>query len=248
MKRAFTLIELLVVVAIIAVLVAVLLPALNSARARAQAIVCQSNLKQVVQGLVVYDQEYQWVPQYWIYPGSGTGSRGIKYYIDRVGVWGAPEDRNRPLPDSLNMARRVKPFCLCPTGDVPASEYPPIPSNGWWRAEIYSYGAPDSVGLVYSDGSGFVRLDRIERPAAEPCFGDSCASGTDLQISVLNRRYHSNNYAVSLRHVDRGNVAFADGHVAALDLGQAFGLGFAGVRPEKEGIALLNPRQWPRDY
>ena len=60
--NAFTLIELLVVVAIIALLVAILLPALNKARAIAEEVVCAHNTKQWALAYFLYDHDYGGLP------------------------------------------------------------------------------------------------------------------------------------------------------------------------------------------
>lgn len=53
-RQRFTLLELLIVIAIVAILAGLLLPALNNAREKANAIACVSNMKQIQQALIGY--------------------------------------------------------------------------------------------------------------------------------------------------------------------------------------------------
>jgi prepilin-type N-terminal cleavage/methylation domain-containing protein len=180
-RSGFTLIELLVVIAIIAILAALLLPALASAKLKAQQIKDISNLKQVATAAIMYQQDTGKALEY-----NVTGQLWMKtlldYSIKVKEIRLCPAANSRvPAPPDPTAGTAAAPWYWSGFGDTNMIGSYSI--NGW----LYYYDTkPGGISTWINDRPKFFQKDvAVQKPDLTPFFFDAIWPDTWPAITDL---------------------------------------------------------------
>ena len=239
MKKHFTLIELLVVIAIIAILAAILLPALQSARERAQATSCVSNLNGLSKTALNYVNENR---SRWPAPSTSTSSGS------GVNLWPMCMIRGKYIQDfstSKNSRKEMTQFAKEPTGYLCPSigfqqlvkgstrfwtpqVYGTVQSNadrhinGFWMLNSPHASTVKGNGNTNSQSFG-TTLKETSSPSSRLWFADSAYRDSDSKTLHQRAGFYANRDGLFTRphiypvHGGRANFACQDGHVGSSD-------------------------------
>ena len=208
-RTGFTLIELLVVIAIIAILAAILFPVFAKAREKARQASCQSNLKQLLLGVLQYCQDYDergptgGSQQRTLASGAFQDCGGQKCGWAMYFPTAASQRLNyQDFADQVMPYVKNKQIFYCPNYQDVAQ----FPAISYWTATSKKSAVDTWIipgQTTYPPAETGVIFDAV----------NATTVGTVTGAVVTSCGASTTNAPPNPPHNDQGNVAYLDGHV-----------------------------------